>query len=215
VPTATWERLPEARRRAVLDAAEAEFAERGFSGGSLNTIVREAGIAKGSLFQYFEDKADLYAHLAELASVRIRARMEEHISGLDWGGDFFGALGSMMLFWTRYFGEHPGDRAMTAAVNLEPEESTRTAVRVTVNRHYVEVLAPLVATAKADGSLRPDADTDAFLALLMLILPHLAIAPHHAGLDPVLGLFDASREDLRATVARLNDVFRAAFGPRP
>jgi len=56
----------------VLDAAEAEFAKRGFSGGSLNTIVREAGISKGSLFQYFDDKADLYAHLAELASVRIR-----------------------------------------------------------------------------------------------------------------------------------------------
>ena len=215
MPTATWERLPEARRRAVLDAAEAEFAERGFSGGSLNTIVREAGIAKGSLFQYFEDKADLYAHLAELASVRIRARMEEHIAELDWSGDFFGALGSTMLFWTGYFGEHPVDRAMTAAVNLEPEESTRTAVRVAVNRHYVEALGPLIATAKADGSLRPDADAEAFLALLMLILPHLAIAPHHAGLDPVLGLFEAGPEDVRATVARINGVFRAAFGPRP
>ena len=139
--------------------------------------------------------------------------MEEHISGLDWDGDFFGALGSMMLFWTAYFGEHPVDRAMTAAVNLEPEASTRTAVRVAVNRHYVEVLAPLIATARSYGSLRPDADADAFLALLMLILPHLAIAPHHAGLDPVLGLFSASAEGRDETVGRLNDVFRAAFGP--
>ncbi len=215
MPTATWERLPEARRRAVLAAAEAEFAARGFSGGSLNTIVREAGIAKGSLFQYFEDKADLYAHLAELASVRIRARMEEHISGLDWKGDFFAALGNMMRFWTEYFGEHSVDRAMTAAVNLEPEESTRTAVRVKVNRHYVEVLAPLVADAKSNGSLRPEADTEAFLALLMLILPHLAIAPHQAGLDPVFGLFDAGPNGRGAIVARINDVFRTAFGPLP
>ena len=215
MPTATWERLPEARRRAVLDAAETEFAARGFSGGSLNTIVREAGIAKGSLFQYFEDKADLYAHLAELASVRIRARMEEHIEGLDWEADFFGALGSTMRFWTEYFARHPVDRAMTAAVNLEPEESTRTAVRVKVNRHYVEVLAPLVAAAGANGSLRPGADLDAFLALLMLILPHLAIAPHHAGLDPVLGLFEGDEGERRATVARLNDVFELAFGPLP
>lgn len=212
MPTATWERLPEQRRRSVLDAAEAEFAERGFSGGSLNTIVREAGISKGSLFQYFEDKADLYAYLAELASVRIRARMEGHISGLSWDEDFFGALGDMMLFWTEYFGKHPADRAMTAAVNLEPEASTRTAVRVTVNRHYVEVLGPLLDDARATGSLRPAADVDAFLALLMLILPHLAIAPHHPGLDPVLGLFDAGPKQRRATVTRLNEVFRAAFG---
>jgi AcrR family transcriptional regulator len=197
----------------VLDAAEAEFAQHGFSGGSLNTIVREAGIAKGSLFQYFEDKADLFAYLAERASVRIRARMEEHLAQLDWQGDFFGALSDLMLFWTDYFGEHPADRAMTAAVNLEPDEPTRTAVRVAVNRHYLEVLGPLLAAAEANGALRPDADVDAFLALLVLILPHLAIAPYHAGIDPVLQLYGASPKDRRDAVARLTGVLRAAFGP--
>jgi AcrR family transcriptional regulator len=214
VPSATWERLPEDRRQAVLAAAEAEFAKRGFSGGSLNTIVREAGISKGSLFQYFADKADLYAYLAELASVRIRARMERHISELDWDADFFATLGKLMTFWTDYFGEHPVDRAMTTAVNLEPDESSRVAVRVAVNRHYVEVLRPLLAEAQANGALRADADVEAFLALLMLILPHLAIAPYHAGLDPVLGLFGASSKDRHATVARLTAVLRGAFGPR-
>jgi AcrR family transcriptional regulator len=196
----------------VLDAAEAEFAERGFSGGSLNTIVREAGISKGSLFQYFDDKADLYAHLAELASVRIRARMETRIAALRWDEDFFGALSELMRFWTEYFVEHPVDRAITAAVNLEPDPSTRTAVRVAVNRHYVEVLGPLLAEARAGGGLRKDADTEAFLALLMLVLPHLAIAPHHPGLDPVFGLDSAGPKNRRATAERLTEVFRAAFG---
>ena len=213
MPTATWERLPQPRRQAVLDAAEAEFAKRGFSAGSLNTIVREAGISKGSLFQYFDGKADLYAHLAELASVRIRARMEERIARLDWDDDFFAALGELMRFWTDYFGEHPVDRAMTAAVNLEPDESTRRAVRVTVNRHYVEVLGPLLARAEASGALRPGADTGALLALLMLILPHLAIAPYHDGLDPVLELFGTPATQRRRGVARLAAALRDAFGP--
>ena len=212
MPTATWERLPEGRRRAVLSAAESEFAARGFSGGSLNTIVREAGISKGSLFQYFEDKADLYAYLAELASVRIRARMEEYIATLDWDEDFFAALGKLMRFWTDYFADNPGDRAMTAAVNLEPEPATRTAVRVAVNRHYVGALTPLLDGARESGALRPDADADAFLALLMLVLPHLAIAPQHPELDPVLGLDDRSPRKRRAAADRFNDVFRTAFG---
>jgi AcrR family transcriptional regulator len=196
----------------VLDAAEAEFAERGFSGGSLNTIVREAGISKGSLFQYFDDKADLYAHLAELASVRIRERMERRIAELAWDEDFFGALSEMIRFWTEYFVNHPVDRAITAAVNLEPDPSTRTAVRVAVNRHYVEALGPLLADAEAAGALRPDADTEAFLALLMLVLPHLAIAPSHPGLDPVFGLDTAGPKKRQATAERLTEVFRAAFG---
>jgi AcrR family transcriptional regulator len=212
VPTATWERLPEGRRQAVLDAAEAEFAARGFSGGSLNTIVREAGISKGSLFQYFDGKADLYAYLAERATVRIRARMEAHMSELAWDQDFFAALGDFMRFWTDYFGAHPVDREITAAVNLEPEASTRTAVRAAVNRHYVEVLGPLLAEAKAGGALRADADVDAFMALLMLVMPQLALAPHHAGLDQALGLFEASPAQRGAAVERLVAVFRAAFG---
>jgi AcrR family transcriptional regulator len=196
----------------VLGAAEAEFAARGFSSGSLNTIVREAGISKGSLFQYFEDKADLYAYMTELASLRIRARMEERIKTLPWEEDFFGAFRELLRLWIEYFATHPGDRAMTAAVNLEPDAEARTAVRVAVNRHYFEVLTPLLARGKAGGSLRSDADTDALLALWMLVLPHLAIAPHHEGIDPVLGLFGSRPKHRLATVERLTDVFRAAFG---
>ena len=64
MPTPTWNRLPAARRDAIVAAAEAEFAENGFSRGSLNVIAREAGVAKGSLFQYFTDKLDLFAYLS-------------------------------------------------------------------------------------------------------------------------------------------------------
>lgn len=211
MPTATWERLPEERRRAVLDAAEAEFAARGFSGGSLNTIVREAGISKGSLFQYFDDKADLYAHLAELASVRIRARMEAYMGTLDWDGDFFGALEATFARWIEQFEEHLIDREITAAVNLEPDESTRRAVRVTVNRHYVAVLGPLLERGREAGQLSADADLETFLALLMLAMPHFAIAPHAEGLDPVFGLHGGDARTQAAAVARLVAVFRAAF----
>jgi len=37
-----------------------EFTINGYEQASLNTIIREAGISKGSLYYYFEDKTDLY-----------------------------------------------------------------------------------------------------------------------------------------------------------
>ena len=212
MPTVTWERLPEARRRAVLEAAEAEFGLRGFSGGSLNVIARNAGVAKGSLFQYFTDKADLYAHLSELASQRIRAHMEERIVAQSWVDGFFPAFGALMLEWIEYFRTHEIERAVTAAVNLEPDATARSAVRTVANRHYVEVLRPMLAGARDAGALRADADLDAFLALLLLLLPHLALAPHIPGLDPVLGLADDVPEQPEAAVRRLLAVLRAAFG---
>jgi AcrR family transcriptional regulator len=212
VPTVTWERLPAPRREAVLAAAEAEFAARGFSGGSLNVIARNAGVAKGSLFQYFTDKADLYAHLSELASRRIRVHMEERIGALSTVDGFFPRLTELLLEWVQYFRTHEVERAVTAAVNLELDAGARLAVRSVVNRHYVEVLRPMLEQAHAVGDLRADADVDAFLALLLLVLPHLALAPFNPGLDPVLGLADSAPEQPEAAVRRLVAVFRTAFG---
>ena len=194
MPTPTWDRLPAEKRDAVLAAAETEFGGRGFSGASLNTICRKAGISKGSLFQYFTDKADMYAHLAELASRRIRTAMEAEVARLPVDTDFFGSLDELTGAWIGYFYDHPRDRALTAATNLEHDAPARAAVRATVNRHYLEVLTPLVDLARDSGQLRPDTDRDALIALLLLILPHIALAPHVQGLDPILGLEEGDRE---------------------
>lgn len=211
MPTATWERLAEARREAVLRAAEAEFAAHGFSGGSLNVIARNAGVAKGSLFQYFADKADLYAYLSDLASRRIRAHMEKGIVALPRDRGFFPAFRQLARVWVDYFGDHPLDLAFTAAVNLEPDNTARSAVRAVASGHYLAVLRPLLESARDAGELRADADLDAFLAMLLLILPHLALAPHTPGLDPVLGLDSGRPEQVERAVDRLMDVLAMAF----
>lgn len=186
MPTPTWERLPQARRIAVREAAEAEFAARGYGHASLNTICREAGISKGSLFQYFPDKADLYAHLADLASQRIRAAMQVEATRLDWEHDFRGSLDGLLEAWVRYFYDHPRDLGMTAATNLEPDSLARSAVRATVDAHYIEVLEPLLEVGAATGQLPEGTDHRALLAMLLVLLPHLALAPHVSGLDPLM-----------------------------
>lgn len=214
MPTSTWERLPEPRRSAVIDAAEAEFAAHGFSGGSLNVIARNAGVAKGSLFQYFHDKSDLYAYLSERASVRIREDMAAAIEAADWDSGTFTSLQQLLVTWEEYFHSHPLELAMTVAVNLEPDRSTRSVVRHVVNEHYAAVLRPLMTDARERGHLRPDADIDAFLALLLLLLPHIALAPHNPGLDPVLGLGSTEHDERVAAIARIVAVLEAAFGPR-
>lgn len=212
MPTPTWERLPARRRQTVLRAAEAEFAARGFSHGSLNVIAREAGVAKGSLFQYFEDKADLYAHVSDLASHRIRADMEAVIPELGFETGFWAALGRLAHNWVDYFAEHPVELAVTAAVNLEPDIAARSAVRQVVNRHYLEVLRPLVVDGQINGDIRPDADLDALLALLLLLFPHMALAPMSPGLDPLLGLGASDAGVAGRAIDRLLAPLEAAFG---
>ena len=67
------------RREALLEAAGLEFAERGYAGASLNRIAEAAGLSKGSLYYYFEDKEDLFIRTVEVALERLL----EGVGGFD------------------------------------------------------------------------------------------------------------------------------------
>jgi len=213
MPTVTWSRLGAERRAAVVSAAEAEFAAHGFSAGSLNVIARRAGVAKGSLFQYFADKRDLYAFITDVGSQRVRAHMEHQIVRLDPSRPFFEFLTALLDVWVAYFAEHPRDRALHAAASFEVDTDARVSVRAVVHRHYLEVLRPLVNAAQARGDLRSDADCDALLSLLLMLLPHLALAPYVRGMDPLLGLDELSPDQPALVVRRYVAVLRSAFAP--
>lgn len=64
-------------RRRILDAARDVFFRDGFMLANLDEVATRAGVAKGTLYRYFESKADLYvAVLAENGTVFV-AKMNE------------------------------------------------------------------------------------------------------------------------------------------
>lgn len=63
MPRNTFLNLPKAKRKLIESVSLDEFAKYGFEQASINRIVKAAGIAKGSFYQYFEDKFDLFKHL--------------------------------------------------------------------------------------------------------------------------------------------------------
>jgi len=63
MPKQTFLNLPKVKRDNVINAAIEEFAEYGLENASTNRIVKNSGIAKGSFYQYFEDKQDVFMYL--------------------------------------------------------------------------------------------------------------------------------------------------------
>ena len=68
MPNPTFFNLPDAKRQGIVDCAIAEFAANDYDSASISNIVKQAKIAKGSFYQYFEDKKDLYLYLVDLAT---------------------------------------------------------------------------------------------------------------------------------------------------
>jgi AcrR family transcriptional regulator len=65
MPKQTFFNLPKEKRATIMNAAIEEFAEYGLENASTNRIVKNSGIAKGSFYQYFEDKQDVFMHLLD------------------------------------------------------------------------------------------------------------------------------------------------------
>lgn len=63
MPTDTFFRLPDEKRKRLMDAAWEEFTSVRFSDTSINKIIRAANIPRGSFYQYFSDKDDLFGYL--------------------------------------------------------------------------------------------------------------------------------------------------------
>ncbi len=77
MPKPTFFNLPEEKRRTILQAAIDEFAEYGLENASTNRIVARGGIPKGSFYQYFENKEDVFRYLMTLLEQEKMAFFQE------------------------------------------------------------------------------------------------------------------------------------------
>lgn len=72
-----------AKRNQILDGAKRCFMSLGFEAASMNEITTEAGVSKGTIYVYFEDKEDLFKSLIdrEKSAVMSAARLKLHEGG--------------------------------------------------------------------------------------------------------------------------------------
>lgn len=65
--------------RRLVSAARDVFSEVGFAAASMEEIAERAGVTRGPLYHYFDDKADLFRTVYELVERDLAARIEEEI----------------------------------------------------------------------------------------------------------------------------------------
>ena len=98
MPTDTFFRLPEEKRKRLMEAAWEEFTAVRCSEVSINKIVRAAGIPRGSFYQYFTDKDDLFLYLVRPMQKHFFVLALEEVERTD--GNLFAAP---MAIFDRFF----------------------------------------------------------------------------------------------------------------
>jgi len=94
------EREKLARRREILAAARKVFGARGYEGATLDEVAREAEFAKGTLYSYFDSKAELFAELVEYEFDEVLAQAKEALEG---EGDVVAAARAVIRVFLEFF----------------------------------------------------------------------------------------------------------------
>ena len=157
MPKRTFFRLDEDKRERVIRAAIGEFRANGYESAKVGAIARNAHVANGSIYQYFEDKRELFLYCVNWTIENFIRELDRQkpLAGMDLYEYFQSGLPGRVDYWR----EEP-DLAVFAhdltngSIDFPPGE--KNAVRDMYGAH----IPKLIANGQKWGSLRDDADIE-------------------------------------------------------
>jgi AcrR family transcriptional regulator len=154
----------EDKREALMAAATRIIAAQGLSAPTA-VIAREAGVSNGSLFTYFETKADLFNELyLDLKTGMAIASVE----GLSAQAPLREQLSRMWSNWMRWATSSPDSRRALALLSVSDDIARETRA---ASHEAMEEVAGMIEQARARGPMR-----DAPMGLVVALMNSLAEA---------------------------------------
>ena len=203
MPSSTFLNLPAEKQEKLLEAATREFSNRPFNEASINQIIKEAGIHRGSFYMYFQDKDDLFRYLLKGYVDQLFMLLEEFL--LRDGGDIFQAL--LDLY----------DYVQTKSDQMDLGEIGAMTGIIRCNngmqkKGLLEMLDPEVILRRLGDAvnldlldLRQDRDLGDILGALLVVAAPIIYTGLQAGGDP----------GTRDRLENILDIFKRGMGKRP
>ena len=184
-------------RGAILDAAERVFARRGFVETKVAEIAREAGMAAGTLYNYFDSKDAIYQSICE---VRGAEALDETRAIAQSPGPALERLQRLIEWVLGHIESHADQFQMHLAMRAVAEWEMKHVHGEAALANYVEhlsIIEGLCAEAQKAGALRKDV-TAADLATTLAGITNGFI---HSW------LLSRSRDRLSARASLVHDLF--------
>jgi len=149
MPKQTFLNLPKDKKETLMKAARKEFSRVPLFEASIANIVKDAGISRGSFYQYFEDKEDVFFFLLDEYTKRNNERFISVLKKQE--GDLFNTFIEFYLIMLKNFQDKEVRNFFRHAflnMNYKVENTiTQNVTEEKYNKQFVEILS-LVNTNK-------------------------------------------------------------------
>lgn len=196
VVSATFRQLEGRKRQKIVSAALSEFANEGYAGASLNTIVKKIGISKGSLFNYFTDKRGLFMFVFEQALELVKGYLRR-VRDETADEDLFTRIEKSLLAGVDFIRANPRVYKIYLRVLYESGLPDRNVLIKSIRHLSIQYLTEFLDVAKSRGEISGEVDVKEAAFVMEAVLERFLQAYGLQHLDAGLGLYKASDEDVR------------------
>jgi len=163
VPKTTFNNLPKEKQQKIFDAAVEEFSTKTFSNASINQIIKNAEIPRGSFYQYFNDKEDIYLYMiSEIGKEKLV--IAKDVDKTNPNADFFESYYNMFKIILDWAKDKP--KYMKIGLLMNIDDSSFIEKFRQVSRAGFQLQKEMLSRDKERGLIKSDVDVDLVVDML-------------------------------------------------
>lgn len=198
MPKDTFTNLGDEKKRNIFDAAVQEFSTRRFSEASINQIIKTAGISRGSFYQYFNDKEDIYLYMImEIGKEKLEVL--SHTEPLSPEADLFDTLLHMTRVALTWAKTKPDYNRI--GLLMEFDDSGFIAKFRELSTEGLAMIKGMVERDKQRGLIRQEVDSDLVVEMMYTLNMNLLKDIYRYG----------SEEDMLKRLTDMYDIIRGGI----
>lgn len=160
-------RNPEETRKRILEAAEEEFARKGFDGARMRDVAQVAGVNHALLHHYFGDKESLFRAVVENAFSEVPTQALEEMRK---HGDLEALIPAYVGMLVQFHQSRPSLARLLHLAAMDPSSPVQAAIgEITryIGAPVQEAIAKALEQGQKDGRVRADLDARRMVSLIM------------------------------------------------
>jgi TetR/AcrR family transcriptional regulator, fatty acid metabolism regulator protein len=157
------------RRESIIQAAIEVFSKKDFKTANIAEIARKAGVADGTIYQYFKNKEDLFFSIPIEKTNEFRSQLELHLEGIS------GALNKIRKFvwYFLYFFKVNPDYGRILMLEMRVSKGFVKTETYDFLKRSVAPALEIIAEGQEEGAIRKDADVFILRHLVLGTLEHI------------------------------------------
>jgi TetR/AcrR family fatty acid metabolism transcriptional regulator len=157
------------RRKSIIQAAIEVFSKKDFKTASISEIAQKAGVADGTIYQYFRNKEDLFFSIPIEKTNEFRSQLELHLEGISGA---FNKIRKFVWYFLYFFKTNP-EYGRILMLEMRVSKSFVKTETYDFLKQSVSQVMDIIREGRNEGVIRQDTDIYILRHLILGTLEHM------------------------------------------